>query len=101
MAAIQNVTQVYFCETNPRRLLYVLQDLAQERFDPTKYLGAFRRGPPEWLNTLIKDRRGRQLIYELSATHRNSLLLNYAIQKILKEVGAEGDLPNHLPNQMS
>lgn len=46
----------------------------------------FRRGHPEWLNELIADRRGRQLIYELSAAHRNSLLLNYAIQRILKQV---------------
>lgn len=29
-------------------------------------------------------REGRQLIYELSAKHRNCLLLNYAIQKILQ-----------------
>jgi len=28
-------------------------------------------------------REGRQLIYELSAKHRNCLLLNYAIQRIL------------------
>lgn len=29
-------------------------------------------------------RAGRQLIYQLSAHHRNSLLLNFAIQKILR-----------------
>ena len=29
-------------------------------------------------------REGRQLIYDLSATHRSSLLLNYAMQKILR-----------------
>lgn len=65
----------------------LLQELAKERFDATKYLGVFRRGHPDWLNELISDRRGRQLIYELSSTHRNSLLLNYAIQRILKQVG--------------
>ena len=29
-------------------------------------------------------REGRQLVYDLSATHRSSLLLNYAMQKILR-----------------
>lgn len=29
-------------------------------------------------------REGRQLIYQLSAQHKNSLLLNFAIQKILR-----------------
>ncbi len=32
----------------------------------------------------MECREGRQLIYELSAKHRNCLLLNYAIQKILQ-----------------
>jgi hypothetical protein len=64
----------------------VLQELAKERFDATKFLSVFKRGHPEWLVELIADRRGRQLIYELSAAHRNSLLLNYAIQRILKQV---------------
>lgn len=30
---------------------------------------------------------GRQLIYELSAQYKNSLLLNFAIQKILMQPG--------------
>ncbi|KAF8064640.1 FPS1 [Scenedesmus sp. PABB004] len=63
----------------------LLQELAKERFDPTKFLGLFRRGAPTWLDALIAERRGRQLIYDLSASHRNSLLLNYAIQRILKQ----------------
>uniref|UniRef100_A0A383VL51 Uncharacterized protein n=1 Tax=Tetradesmus obliquus TaxID=3088 RepID=A0A383VL51_TETOB len=63
----------------------LLSELAKERFDAARFLGVFRRGHPEWLNELIADRRGRQLIYELSAAHRNSLLLNYAIQRILKQ----------------
>eukprot|EP00879_Flechtneria_rotunda_P021413 GHRR01022570.1.p1 GENE.GHRR01022570.1~~GHRR01022570.1.p1 ORF type:complete len:302 (+),score=121.38 GHRR01022570.1:122-1027(+) len=63
----------------------LLQELAKERFNAAKFLGVFRRGNPDWLHELINHRRGRQLIYELSATHRNSLLLNYAIQRILKQ----------------
>ena len=43
--------------------------------------------------TRMACREGRQLIYDLSAKHRSSLLLNYAMQKILRagheeEVGA-------------
>jgi hypothetical protein len=64
----------------------VPQELAKERFDASKFLSLFKGGHPGWLNELIADRRGRQLIYELSAAHRNSLLLNYAIQRILKQV---------------
>ena len=30
---------------------------------------------------------GRQLVYELSAQYKNSLLLNFAIQKILMQPG--------------
>ncbi|EIE24527.1 hypothetical protein COCSUDRAFT_40900 [Coccomyxa subellipsoidea C-169] len=57
---------------------YYLRELAKELFDPDKFSGVFTSGgsgPP---------REGRQLIYELSAKHRNCLLLNYAIQKILQ-----------------
>jgi hypothetical protein len=32
---------------------------------------------------------GRQLIYELSAQYKNSLLLNFAIQKILMQPGGD------------
>ena len=34
---------------------------------------------------MLLNRAGRQLIYELSAKHHNCLLLNYAIQKILRQ----------------
>lgn len=64
------------------------QELAKERFDPTRYLSVFKQGHPEWLNKLIQHRQGRQLIYDLSMSHRSSLLLNYAIQRILKQVGS-------------
>jgi hypothetical protein len=46
----------------------------------------FKQGHPAWLGTLITRREGRQLIYDLSLANRNSLLLNYAIQRILKMV---------------
>lgn len=36
------------------------------------------------------DPGGRALIYALSADHRNCLLLNFAIQKILLQVGLQG-----------
>ena len=35
--------------------------------------------------TCVPCREGRQLIYALSAKHHNCLLLNYAIQKILRQ----------------
>ena len=35
-------------------------------------------------NNCLLRREGRQLIYDLSTQHRNCLLLNYAIQRILK-----------------
>eukprot|EP00775_Hariotina_reticulata_P012244 gene12244-12381_t len=65
--------------------LHAQQELVKERFEAAKFLGVFRKGHPDWLNELISDRRGRQLIYDLSAAHKNSLLLNYAIQRILKQ----------------
>ncbi|BDA42837.1 Negative elongation factor D [Coccomyxa sp. Obi] len=69
---------------------YYLRELAKDLFDPDKFSGVFTSGgsgPPRWLDGpsgLTADREGRQLIYELSAKHRNCLLLNYAIQKILQ-----------------
>lgn len=51
-----------------------------------------RPPPPQvlpWLDGLLGDPRGRKLIYELSSQHRNSLLLNFAIQRIMKNVRGE------------
>ena len=42
---------------------------------------------------LCLDRAGRQLIYNLSQKHRNSLVLNYAIQRIL-QAGHEEEVAN-------
>lgn len=62
------------------------QELVKERFDPTKFLSVFKQGHPTWLDELIKHTHSRKMIYELSAANKNSLLLNYAIQRILKQV---------------
>ena len=57
-----------------------------ERFDPEKLDSTLRgSGPPRWLAGLAGDRMGRQLLYQLSAQHRNCLLLNFAVQKILED----------------
>lgn len=64
----------------------LLQELVRERFDPTKFLSVFKAGHPAWLDQLIQHSHSRKMIYELSAANKNSLLLNYAIQRILKQV---------------
>ena len=64
-----------------------MQELVKERFDPTRFLSVFKKGHPEWLDQLIQHKACRKMIYELSAANKNSLLLNYAIQRILKQVG--------------
>ncbi len=53
-----------------------------------------------WLDGLLADSRGRKLIYELSAAHRNSLLLNFAIQKIMKQVGTLSESHGRLVQQL-
>lgn len=74
---------------------YYLRKLAKERFDPKKFSGVFQAGgsgAPKWINGLIADPQGRQLIYHLAARHPDSLLLNFAIQKILRQPGREGEV---------
>jgi negative elongation factor C/D len=74
---------------------YYLRKLAKERFDPGKFAGVFQAGgsgAPKWINGLIADPQGRQLIYHLAARHPDSLLLNFAIQKILRQPGREGEV---------
>ena len=66
-----------------------LKEFAKQKFDSEKLTGVFsEKGakPPGWIEQLTQDPRGRQLIYDLSASHRNCLLLNYGIQKILLQV---------------
>jgi negative elongation factor C/D len=51
-------------------------------FDFTKdeFFLNYQKGAPEWLEWMIQDAGWRQVIYELSETHRNCLMLNFAIQ---------------------
>ncbi len=61
-------------------------------FDPDKFGSVFSMldsSQLAWLEGLAADPAGRQLIYQLSATHRSCLLLNFAIQKILYAGGAQ------------
>ncbi|GLI58953.1 hypothetical protein VaNZ11_000670 [Volvox africanus] len=85
--------------TNHDEFFY-LKEFTKAKFDPDKFVGIFAsqstrsQGLP-WLEGLLSDPRGRKFFYELSASHRNSLLLNFTIQKIMKmgyqdEVAAAG-----------
>lgn len=63
------------------------QDVVKEDFDPDRFISVFEaRNSSQlaWLDDLKADAAGRQLIYQLSATHRSCLVLNFAIQKILR-----------------
>ncbi|GAX82209.1 hypothetical protein CEUSTIGMA_g9637.t1 [Chlamydomonas eustigma] len=67
---------------------HFLKEFVKQKFDSEKLAGVFHQNngkPPAWIENLTQDPRGRQLIYELSAAHRNSLILNYGIQKILMQ----------------
>ncbi|KAG2448240.1 hypothetical protein HYH02_006825 [Chlamydomonas schloesseri] len=79
---------------------HYLKEFVKSKFEPDKFIGVFSSAATRaqvlpWLDGLLGDPRGRKLIYELSAQHRNSLLLNFAIQRIMKngyqdEVAAAG-----------
>lgn len=63
-----------------------MQEQVKADFDPDKFGSVFSMldsSQLAWLEGLAADPTGRQLIYQLSATHRSCLLLNFAIQKIL------------------
>lgn len=64
----------------------LLQELARRRFDPERLLAVFRAGRPGWLHELTADARGRRLVLDLSARHRGSIFLNYAIRRIFDTV---------------
>jgi len=71
---------------------YFLRQLVLEKFDPQKFSGIFSAGgsgAPKWLSGLISDREGRGIIYTLSSKYQNSLLLNFAMQKILMQPGRD------------
>ena len=73
---------------------YFLRKLVLERFDPHKFSGIFSAGgsgAPEWLNSLVSDREGRGLIYDLSSRYQTSLLLNFAMQKIVMQPGRDAE----------
>ncbi|PRW60315.1 Negative elongation factor D [Chlorella sorokiniana] len=66
-----------------------------ERFDPQLFATVFTSGgsgAPQWLNGLIAEPEGRQLVYELAGRYKNSLLLNFAIHKILMQPGREKEV---------
>ncbi|EFN60006.1 hypothetical protein CHLNCDRAFT_133173 [Chlorella variabilis] len=92
---------------------FYLRQLAKERFDPHLFATVFTSGgsgAPQWLNGLIASpgtpllcflrlqRRacshgcGRSLVYELAGRYKNSLLLNFAIHKILMQPGREKEV---------
>ncbi|KAF5839747.1 TH1 protein-domain-containing protein [Dunaliella salina] len=75
------------CGRQERNEFGFLKEFVRARFDPDKLSSVFmkRAGgkPPAWLDQLTSTPQGRALIYQLSAAHRNCLVLNFAIQKIL------------------
>ncbi|KAK9864357.1 hypothetical protein WJX84_002228 [Apatococcus fuscideae] len=74
-------------EATPQDEAFFLKGVIQERFDPEKLDSVLRskEHTPAWVGGLTSDRIGRQLIYDLSGVHRNSLMLNFAVQKILAD----------------
>ena len=74
---------------------YFLRELILDRFSPNIFSGIFSSGgsgAPKWLNSLIEDADGRNLIYDLSHRYQNSLLLNFAVQKILLQPGRDEEV---------
>lgn len=70
-----------------------LHEVIMDKFDPKKFDGVFestRRHPViPIMNELIEDPDGRRLIYQLAQQHQHSLLLSYALAKILKQPGRD------------
>ena len=63
------------------------QEVVKEDFDPDRFISVFASRDSSqlaWLDDLKADTAGRRLIYQLSASHRSCLVLNFAIQKILR-----------------
>lgn len=71
------------------------QEFVKSRFQPERFQNFFSSGEKrkEAVTSLLSHERGRQLIYELSAEHRNSLMLTFAIQKIMKQVSRGAENP--------
>jgi len=63
-----------------------LRELVLEKFKPTTFENLFTtggKGPPRWLNALVSEEGGRELVYQLSTKHDDSLLLSFALKKIV------------------
>ncbi len=67
--------------------LSAVQEVIKSKFDAEKLDSVLRSRShtPSWVTGLTSDRIGRQLIYDLSGVHKNSLMLNFAVQKILAD----------------
>lgn len=65
----------------------MLQEVIKARFDAEKLDSVLRskEHTPAWVGGLTSDIIGRRLIYDLSEVHKNSLMLNFAVQKILAD----------------
>ena len=63
-----------------------LRELVLEKFKPSTFENLFTtggKGPPRWLNALVSEEGGRELVYQLSTKHDDSLLLSFALKKIV------------------
>jgi hypothetical protein len=70
----------------PQDEFYFLAQQAEATFSLDAYSDFFAvGGPPAWAEQLIGDPRGRRLIYRLASGHSNSLLLGWAIKRILAD----------------
>ncbi|MEW5303058.1 MAG: hypothetical protein WDW38_001373 [Sanguina aurantia] len=79
----------------PQDEYHFLKEFVKSRFQPERFQNFFSSGEKrkEAVTSLLSHERGRQLIYELSAEHRNSLMLTFAIQKIMKQ-GHQDEVAN-------
>lgn len=71
---------------------WFLRELILEKFKPSTFENLFTSGgggPPRWLNALVSEPGGRELIFQLSNKHNDSLLLSFALKKIVSKGYAE------------
>lgn len=75
---------------------WFLRELIVEQFDPRKLSEVMsqsvRKDIISNINELIEDSQGRQLIYRLAQEHPHSLLLSFALAKILKQPGRQEEV---------
>jgi hypothetical protein len=83
-------------DAEPQDEFHFLAQQAESTFSLDAYADFFAAGgPPMWAEQLIASVRGRHLVYRLASGHSNSLLLGWAIKRILAdghdaEVGKTG-----------